>query len=112
MAFLLPRPKTGMASPEKWGWAAPERPERPAGSGGGTRRAEAKRRSRAYARLAGDEGGPSRERRPLPRRRERPSNSAAARKRGDRFPGGRQPSRAPAEYRECTRLNSSHQSAT
>src|SRR3546814_2357305 len=64
--------------------------------------AEARRRRRAYDRLAVDWGGLSTERRPLPRRRERPSNSAAARKRGDRLAGGRQPSRAPADrYRQA-----------
>ena len=55
-------------------------------SGAGTQRAGTSVEEPGAARLAGDASGPSRERRPLPRHRERPPTAPPRKRRPQRFP--------------------------
>lgn len=67
------------------------RPERPAPSAPGTRRAATKVKEPGAARLAGGASGPSRERRPLPRHRERPQTAPPRERRPQHFPAAKPP---------------------
>jgi len=60
-------------------------------SGAGTRRAATNVKEPGAARLAGDAGGPSRERRPFPRHRERPLEAPPRERRPQHFPAAKPP---------------------